>query len=300
MGSNSNPAAPLPDNDALLTALQEQQLSTRGLQNELQVAKSHYGELLQYFKHLVWLTGGALGIVIFVGGYIFHTNLQDTLKDIKANATQLAATEAKNRVSEAFEEKNIKVEISDAARDKIGKITDKMIEQQLTSKLQPIQQRIILIGRISECEARIHTGFRSGLTELKSIIHDTQDPSVREFAQSTWTTTSEGYDSYYKTSVMWQGIRTVPQQFMNYLNQTRFAHNGATDVVSDLSGVVRVINQDQELNNVAAATLVFREMSEDRNIKMFDFDSVNSWCANHEPKCKPAPPAQAPAATAPK
>jgi hypothetical protein len=72
----------------------EEQLLIERLKSELEVATSHYTELLEYFKHLVWLTGGALTIVLLVGGYIFHSNLQDTLKNIREDATKVAIEEA--------------------------------------------------------------------------------------------------------------------------------------------------------------------------------------------------------------
>jgi hypothetical protein len=277
----TNPQPPLPPEVlTALEALQEEKINTKTLQGELNAAKTHYIELLGYFKHLVWVTGGALTIIVVVGGYVFHSNLQDTLKDIKANATQLATTEAKNRVSEAFEEKNIKAEIADVAKDKIGKVTDKMIEQQLTSKLQPIQQRIILIGRISECEARIHAGFRSGLKELTTILDGVTDPDVRQFAQSTLTNTSEGYDTF------WQ----PPMKGRLPIDSVRMAveqpGQQVDEVVKDLGGVVRVINKNQNLNTVAVAIIAFREMTGYKDVKMFDFKAVNAWCTGHEPQCK--------------
>jgi len=284
MGANQPPLSP--EVNALLAAVQEQQLTIRGLQNELQVAKSHYGELLQYFKHLVWLTGGALTIIVLVGGFIFRSNLQDTLRDIKQNATDVATNEAKNRVNDAFEEKNIKAQIAEAAKDKIGKITDKMIEQQLNSKLQPIQQRILLIGRISECEARIHRGNRPSLEELARIMNETNDSDVRQFARSTLNIVSDGYETFHQNAVKLlsqQGAKPL-DILQRELNHPFGPQAGVNP--SNLAGVVRVIREDQELDDVAIAIITFREMTGEKNIKMFDFKAVNAWCASHEPQCK--------------
>jgi len=70
------------------------------------------------------------------------------------------------------------------------------------------------------------------------------------------------------------------------LNQQKYV-NGGSDPVSDLGGVVHVINEDQDLNGVAIATLIFRQMTGYKDVKMFDFAAVNKWCASHEPQCKP-------------
>jgi hypothetical protein len=178
--------------------------------------------------------------------------------------------------------------LADAARDKISTITDTMIEQQLNSKLKPIQDRIITIGRISECEARIHTGFRSGWVELNTIVRQTKDPAVRQFAQSTLAATAEGYDSTFHASTLLASYSAQLQYPM--LTQWLFQTMDENTSVSSLADVVRIINEDQNLNAVAAATLFFRRASGEKSIKMFDFDAVNQWCANHEPQCKPPSP----------
>ena len=49
--------------------------------------------------------------------------------------------ESKAAVEKAFDEKNINDQIQKAAQQKIAAITDRMIEQQIASKLQPLQKR---------------------------------------------------------------------------------------------------------------------------------------------------------------
>jgi H+/gluconate symporter-like permease len=83
-----------------------------------------YQSLLSYFKYLVALSGIFVAVVVTVGGYMFHSNLKDVREDAKQEATRVATTEAKNRVTEAFEEKNINALILAAAKDKVGTITD--------------------------------------------------------------------------------------------------------------------------------------------------------------------------------
>lgn len=256
-------------------------------------AEAEYKSLVSTFKNLVWVTGIGLSIItlaatvlVAIGSYFFWANLRDVRQDAREQAGHAATEEAHKKVSEAFEEKNLKAVIQQEAERQVKAVTDKVIEQQLSSKLQPIQDRIIIIGRISECEARIHTGFRSGLVELNTILREAKDPTVHQFALSTLTTTTEGYDSFWQASPQWQAAIHWPQeQLMALLSQVRIAH-GAMGSVSDLGGVVRVINEDQDLNNVAVATLIFRQITGDKGVKMFDFAAVNTWCASHEPQCK--------------
>jgi hypothetical protein len=86
-------------------------------------AEALYTSLLAYFKHLVWLTGGALTVVVLVGGYLFHSNLQDSLRDIrhdaKAEASRVATEESGKAVKTAFDEKNVK-ELIEKSREGEG------------------------------------------------------------------------------------------------------------------------------------------------------------------------------------
>lgn len=154
-----------------------------------------YDHLLSFFKYLVTLTTVVLGVCIAIGAYLFHSNMKDVREDAKEEATRVATSEAKARVTEAFDEKNIDTMILQAAQDKVGQVTDKLIEQQLTEKLQPIQKRISLIGQISECEMRMRMGFRSGLDELNGILRNTSDSEVAHFGKVTLATTSQDFDS---------------------------------------------------------------------------------------------------------
>jgi hypothetical protein len=273
----------------------EQQLDLSRLQNELQVAKSHYCELLQYFKHLVWLTGGAVALVVAVAGVLLYSNMRDVRQDAREQATHVATAEAERGVKQAFDEKNVNELVQKVAREKINAVTDNMIEQkvspivdrvieqQLSSKLQPIQQRILLIGRISECEARIHLAYRSALEELTTIMNETHDADARQFAHSTLITTSQGYDTFWQPVVDQQ---TNMSPFDKVRLQVEKPGLPQVEVVKDLGGVVRVINKNQDLNAVAIATIVFRGLTGNKDLKMFDFKAVNAWCASHEPQCK--------------
>jgi hypothetical protein len=259
-------------------------------------AEAHYRELLTFFKHLVWLTGGALTVVILVAGYLFHSNLQDNLRDVrqdaKGEATRIATEEAEKGVKTVLGETNMNELVQKVAKEgvaeavtgdmvaqKVGPLADKIIEQRLASQLQPVEQRIVLIGRISECEARIHTGFRSGLEELFSILNSTHDPQVRQFAQSTLVTTAKGYEDYMLGDVQ----RMAPNKAFDLLKMG--VVRPIQPPISTLRDVIGLINKDQDLNVVAMAFLAFRDMTGE-HVKMFDLSAVNSWCASHRPTCE--------------
>lgn len=293
MGANQQPLAPPP----LLSP-----------SAPLLGAEAEYKSLLSLFKNLVWISGIGLSIItvaatalVAIGSYFFWANLRDVRQDAKEQAAHIATAEAERGVKQAFDEKNINELVQKVAREKInavtdimleqkiGPVADKMIEQHLTSQLQPIQQRILLIGRISECEARIHRGDRTSLEELTTIMDTTRDSDVRQFARSTLTIVTDAYESAYQNDL--KILRTQVPKPLDIL-QTRIhtAGSPASVTLSSIGDAARMVRDDRDLDNVAIATIIFRDMTGDKNIKMFDFKAVSAWCASHEPKCKEPTP----------
>ena len=241
-------------------------------------SQAEYEHLLSYFKYLVTLTSRVLGVAIAIGAYLFHSNMQEVREDAKQEATGVATAEAKAGVVEAFNEKNINAMILSAAQQKIGTITDKLIEQQLASKLAPVQQRIVLIGQISECDMRMRLGFRLGLDDLNQLIKRTNDPDVVRFGRSTLAITSEDYDTRSQEGEKRVGLTGLPMM------QKVAAAVGRPTAPSNLHDVVQIIDHDGELNFVGLAFLTFRDLSGE-HVKMFDFDSIHSWCSQNQGKC---------------
>ena len=118
-------------------------------------AQLEYDRLIAYFKLLITVTGSVLGVIVIVAGALLYTNLKDAREDARQEATRVATTEAKARVAEAFDEKNINAMILQAAQDKVGTVTDKLIQQQLATRLGSLQQKISVMGQISESDMRM-------------------------------------------------------------------------------------------------------------------------------------------------
>jgi hypothetical protein len=255
-------------------------------------AEAHYTNLLAYFQHLVWLTGGALGVVVLVGGYLFHSNLQDNLRDASENAkreaTRVATEESQKAVKTAFDEKNVNALIEQVAKEKVSAVTDKMvegkvgpiadriIEQRLTSRLQPIELRMLLLARVSESAARMRLGLRPGLDELLNLVNGTQDPDVARSARSTLALVTADYETVFQRNTQGSPTRKAADLLANF----RFGVQPKT-----LHEVVEIISDDADLNYVALAFLTFNDLTGEKT-KMFDFAAVKKWCANNEPKCK--------------
>lgn len=229
-----------------------------------------------------------------IAGGLFYKDLNDARADAKDQAARIATEASRDAVKKAFEEEHVKKLVEDVAKEKIsavtdqmvaekvGPIADKMIEQRLTSKLQPIEESIVQIGRVSECEARIHLGYRSSLFELMSIVHDARDHYVREFAKATLTSTTKNYEDFWITSVKDAGTNSAVGLFSDHLVKPG---KPLTRSAASLVTVVDAIDHDDDLNTVTLAFLCFRELTGEQ-VKMFDFDAVKVWCGNHKNRCQ--------------
>jgi hypothetical protein len=244
-------------------------------------AQSEYEHLLSYFKYLVTLTTIVVGLVIGVGAYLFHSNMKDVRDDAKEEATRVATSQAKARITEAFDDKNINAMILAAAEKKIGTVTDQLIEHQLAEKLRPIQQRISLVGQISEKEMRMRMGFRSGFDELNGILKNTTDPDAVRFGRSTLAIVSQDYDARIGDDIKNSGGKAMQPLVTYMMNQ----HRPQQSWPSNLHDVVQIIRHDPDLNAVAGAFLAFRELT-GASVKMFDFGEVEAWCSRNQPKCQ--------------
>jgi hypothetical protein len=246
--------------------------------NTVAGSQAEYEHLLSYFKSLVTLTTIFITLFAGLGAYLFHSNMKDVREDAKQEATSVATSEAKAAVVEAFNEKNINAMILSAAQQKVGTITDKLIEQQLTLRLRPVQERIVLMGRISESEMRMRLGFRLGLDDLIHLIKSASDPDVVRFGKNTLVITSKDFDTRLQEDVKRSGLNGLA-----FLQRAATAI-GRPTVPSNLHDVVQIIGHDVDLNFVCFAFLTFRDLSGE-HVKMFDFDSITSWCSQNQGKC---------------
>ncbi len=244
--------------------------------------QAEYTNLVGYFKHLVWLTGGSVTVMVAIAGFLFYSSLKDAREDAKQTAIRVVSSESKAAVEKAFEDKNINAQIQKVAQDKISAITDKMIEQQITSKLQPLQKRILMIGQITESQARMRLGFRSGLDDLNALVSSTTDPETLQFARSTLTITAEDFEETWVETPQKAGGQSWFDLLKAYTNRPK---TPGWKSPQNLGEVVGLINKSKDLNVVALAFLAFRELTGEK-VKMFDLRAVNNWCSNHEPKCK--------------
>jgi hypothetical protein len=238
-----------------------------------------YDRLLSYFKYLVAITGTFITVILVAAGALFYSNMRDVRADAKDEANRVATAEAKARVAQAFDEKNINTLILQAAQDKVGTVTDKLIQQQLETRLGPLQQKISFMGQISESDMRMRMGFRGGMDDLNRLLKSTNDADVLKFANTTMTAVGQDFDTRMQENV----TRMGGQALFALQNTPALAIAGQSP--ANLHDVVQVIDQNPELNTVATAFLAFRQLSGE-NVKMFDRTAVTSWCSRNKPKCE--------------
>ncbi len=242
---------------------------------------AEYDRLLSFFKYLVTLTVLFLGLMVTAVGILFYSNLKAVREDAKEEATRTATKEAQTRVSQAFEEKNLNAMILKAAQEKVGTITDKLVEQQVRAKLQPVEQRITLVGQISENQTRARMAFRPALEELNKLVASAKDPDTARFGKVSLETLAADFETRAQENMKrfnQKGI--VPlQMFMMNIGRPE------TTIPSTLHRVVELIDHDSDLNVVAASFVTFRDLTGE-DVKMFDFGAVHSWCSRNQPKCQ--------------
>jgi len=241
-------------------------------------AESEYQHLLSYFKYLVTLCTAALTLIIAVGGVLFYRNMAEVREDASRLAQKAAIEESRKKVEEAFEQNKITDYINEVAARKVAVVTDKQIERQLQSKLEPVQRRITDIGEIAEHSARARLGFRAALIDLQRMVRTTNDEAVREFATSALKTIAGDYETRNTEALKKLGnVSPFEAAKSNQLGQATPIRN--------LHDIVVVVRTENDLNWVAAAFLVFRELSGSK-VKAFDFEGVEQWCTANRPKCE--------------
>jgi len=256
-------------------------------------AEAHYTHLLAYFKHLVWLTSAALGLIIAAAGILFYSNLRDVRQDAKEQAQRVATDESQKAVKTAFDEKNVTELVEKVAKEKVTAVTDKMVEdkvgpivektveQRFTSRLQPLEKRMLMIGEISEYQNRMRLGYRSGLDQLYALIGSTTDPDTLRFAKNTLAITAQDYEASFFDPNEGGPVKSPGMTWLEFMKMRGWL----PPPKQNTAGVVNVINNDKNLNAVALGFIVFREQTGEK-VKMFDLAAVKSWCASHQAQCQ--------------
>jgi hypothetical protein len=279
--------------------MEQNQKSADDLESSVRYGKSdsqlQFESLISYFKWLVWITLGALSIIVTMGLTIFYRNISDVKSEARASieqtkdsankeiskiqdqAAKIALAEAQRRIDIAFQAPNINKMIEVAAKRQMGSAMELQVKAQVDQETKQLRDDITFLGKISGAGARMRLGIRAGLEELRSLERTANYESERENARTLLETITSDYEHVITTTL--DPRISTPQ---DYLSFTSHVNVGTSDPVV---GLVQVIRTDPNLNAVAASFIGLRK-AVNVQFKMFDLDEVEKWCAGRKDICK--------------
>jgi hypothetical protein len=175
-------------------------------------AELHYRELMAFFKNLVWLTGGALAVLLTVAGWLGVKSLRQVSEEAKASveATKESATneidkireqsgrlaidEARLRIESAFKDTNISAMIQIAAERQVNEAVQRDIQQSVDQAAMRIQDEIDTLGRISDAGAKIRINMASGIQDMRALMKSTTNTAALEMATNIMRSIGSDYE----------------------------------------------------------------------------------------------------------
>jgi len=255
-------------------------------------SQAHYDALIAYFKWLVTITLSAMGIIAVAGvGFFFksladvrtaaETAIQKTISSadgevarIRDEAKAVALSEARARISEAFERENVRFMIESEARKRVGPEIDRQVRLEVERTSLSLQAQIDTLGEITDLAMTIVLGHRRG---LDTLIHKTKDADQRTRAMALTFLDRTG-DRYEKTST--KQVKEGGGRVMDFNLVREVKEKG-----QNAQELVECVRKNEDLNIVALCFLALREET-DTNFRMFDLEAVERWCAQNRNRCK--------------
>lgn len=266
----------------------------------------HYEHLTRYFKYLVAISITAIAVVAGVAIFFTYQNVSDARQEVTKNLSEInnnvrdateislrsienlqlkakeevqnfkeemrnfALNETKLKVSEAFEENKITQLVEQTAEKKLKKRLEEIVEEQVIKTQKIIENQMQVIPILFLAVDKIRQGERSGLTILDSLRFQAKDPLIRKLSNDAFVGKAGDYEKHYKSDA---DNKTMKQYIQDFQLGPNISIN---DTVSILRGILRIIQTDQDLNNVAPAVLAINKITGEK-FKMFDFESINKW-----------------------
>ena len=253
-------------------------------------AESEYRNLTAYFEKLVKYTFAAFGIVVAAGAFFLWKSVSDIqdsankaiaatresasqqIAKVGPDASEIARSEAQNRVSQVFDQRNIQEMIERVAKEKVGKAVDQEIEKNLAARIQSLRGEIADTGEISNAGARLRLGFRPALDTLVGKTKSSSEP-VRRYARDTLVLVGSDYESIVKRQ--FAASPTINAQMVSafMFPQPKTLHD-----------FMEIIRHSDNVNWVAMSFIAFRDLTGTKT-EAFDIPAAERWCAEHPGKC---------------
>jgi hypothetical protein len=251
------------------------------------LAEIEYKSLNAYFERILKHTLWAIGIVVAVAGALLWKSSSDAKSSIDATrieasreienvgkqSSEIARTEARQRIDEAFEKGNIQQMIDRVARERVDVAVDREIEKNLGAKIRTFQAEMADMGDVSAASSRLRLGFREGLDSLVKQSNSS-DETVRRYARASLLIIGSDYETVLK------------RHFPN-LDATQVAaiYFGPQPPPKTLKDFFQAVRHSDNMDTVVAAFVLMREKTGTK-FQMFDIPAVEKWCADNKPKCE--------------
>jgi hypothetical protein len=259
--------------------------------------EAHYTHLLTYFKNLIRITG----IVCMVVMYLTYRNVSEIKSEmaevkkeakaaiesttananlqivqIRERAAEIALTEAKQRVNDAFKAKSVSEMVEAAAKKQVGEQIEKQVRHEVENALYQIQYDITSLGRMANAGMQMRMGYRAGLEELLKTANSAATAYERDRARMLLDSIAGDIEREAEERVLRsQADNTTALQTLNECG--RYEFDNKTVTVQDLLKVTRT---HKDLYVVSLAFLALRDKT-GVHFKMFDISDVERWCTNH-------------------
>jgi hypothetical protein len=219
-----------------------------------------------------------VGLLLLAAGFFGWRTFEDMKHTIESEAQRETKNEIvhmrgeiDNRLTEQFQTPALQETIKEASKTVVVAAVNKQVGD-LAGRMALLQTQITETGEIANAGARLRIGFRPA---LDTLVEKTQSSNsyVSQYAKSTITLIGSDYETYfsrgYGSPTTEVGAR---QYFLNVKPLT-------------LRYLMDIIKKDQQLMLVAAAFVVFRDMTNSK-IQTFDVPGAERWCAQHRPQCE--------------
>lgn len=255
----------------------------------------HYNSLISFFKHLVWVTLGALSIVSVTAGVLLYQDRQEMRNDlndvkdlaeqaiinttdsannqiyeIRSSAERIALNEARLQVKEVFQKYSIKAIADSAAKEIVLKSIRNELKKEVGLALDSIKHDLTNLGNISDAALRMRIGLKSGLIDLQKAINTYEDDYLRNMANNLYADICEDYDR-----INTQFLKRDYPDSLEIIESNNIDFNFQT-MNTEISNLIEIINNNEWLNQISVAFVTLR-VKTGIHFEMFNIDQVNDW-----------------------
>lgn|GEM_PF-6039181 len=265
-------------------------------------SEEEYSHLISHFERLTKLTTLILTIVVTLivtaGSIFFYKSVGDMKDDerkavdgMKASAQNdltkakdevldAVRAEARRRVDEEFNSRDITEMVETAARRKVGRTIDRQIQEEVAQTVSHLQDQIADMTEIADLGMRMRViGSRAAFDELTKRYKHSDDPGVRRTEKIILDSVTADYEKVVRAIIL-RDNRTA-QEELSFMTATHAAQ--FKSAMTTPANFVEEIRTGQDLNAICLSFLALRD-STGVQFPMFDMEAVEKWCGENASK----------------